>query len=178
MVETEKSRSSSRFTQSHPEIPAYRMESTGGTEHVEGSRGFCSGAGNITMAKAFKIIMMDQEILSMRGLCASRRIRFATQFGKPVVMPRDEGLQGEEENVFLDRLPVLSSITSRIATITSTLRHRAQHGLRGDRVGEAEHPGPMVGARVRSLSADAEMVSWQERPVHACEPFSHSQRVS
>ena len=66
MVETEDSGSSSGFTASHPEIPAHRMESIAGTERLDGSRGFCLGAGYITMAKALKI-MMDQGLLAMRG---------------------------------------------------------------------------------------------------------------
>ena len=39
-METVESNSSSGFAPRHPEIPGYRMESTTGTEHVEGFRGF------------------------------------------------------------------------------------------------------------------------------------------
>ena len=50
--------------------------------------------------------------------------------------------------MYLDRLPPLSPSTSEISTISLTPREHAQFGLRGDRVGEAEHPGPMTGAPV------------------------------
>ena len=42
-----------------------------------------------------------------------------------VVMPEDEGLQGHEDDVFLDRLPPLSSSTSYKRTTASTPREHA-----------------------------------------------------
>ena len=133
---------------SHPQIPAYRMEPIAGTEHVEGFRCFSLGAGDIVMAEAFKI-MKDHGLLAMRGLCAARRvspsIRFATQFGTRGIMPGDGGLQDrEEEDVFLDGLPPLSSRTSQASKTASTPREHAQYGYgsRGDRIGEADDPGP------------------------------------
>ena len=54
----------------------------------------------------------------------------------------DEGPEGQAENEFLQGLPPLSSSTSEASTIASTPRHHARCGLRGDRVGEAAHPGP------------------------------------
>ena len=48
------------------------------------------------------------------------------------------------EDVFLDGLLPLSSTTSETPATASTPRERAQHGLRGDRIGEADHPGPMM----------------------------------
>ena len=158
------------------------------------------------MAKAFKI-MMDQGLLVMREHCDARRvspwIRFAAQFGTPVITPGDEGLQGHEEDVFLDRLPPLSSSTAEITAAASKPREHAQHGLRGVRIGEAEHPGPETGTHSRAssvaknevklgdvgvhspgngtqvlspLTAHAETVSWQERLAHARGPSYHSQR--
>ena len=67
-----------------PEFPAHCIETIAGTEHVEGSSGFCLGVGDITMAKSFHTFM-DQGLLVMRELCAARRvspwIRLASQFG-------------------------------------------------------------------------------------------------
>ena len=97
MVETVESSTSSGFTPSHPEIPPYRMESISGTEHFEGFRGFWLVAGNITMAKAFSIVM-DQGLLAMMELCASR---------------------GVSQDVFLDRLPPISYSTSEISIALS-----------------------------------------------------------
>ena len=77
-METVESNSSSGFAPSHPEIPGYRMESTTGTEHVEGFRGFW-GAGEITMAKAFKTLM-DLGLLALRWLCAARRVSVWIRF--------------------------------------------------------------------------------------------------
>ena len=68
------------------------------------------------MAQAF-----DHGLLAMREHCAARRVnprmRFATQIGTLVIMPRDEGLQCHEEDVFLDGLPPLSSSTSQISSM-------------------------------------------------------------
>ena len=141
------------------------------------------------MAKVIKI-MMDQGLLAMMGLCAARRvstwIRFATQFGTPVVIPGDEGFQGREEDVFLDRLPPLSSSTSAYQRFLR--RRENMHNM--DCVGTELADGgaliraagnvvssgdmgvysPGSGTRVRfPLSPDAEMVSWQERPFRARE---------
>ena len=89
----------------------------------------------------------------MRGLCAARRVspwmRFATQIGTLVIMAGDEGLQGHEEDVFLDRLLPLSSSTSELSMVVSTLREHAEYGLPGDRLGDAEHPGSVMEAVVR-----------------------------
>ena len=156
------------------------------------------------MAKAFKNYD-GPRALGDEGLCATRRvspwIRVATQFEISVVMPGHEGLSGHEEDVFLDPLPPLSSSTSEISVVVSPAREHAQYGLRRDRIGDAEHPGPMMGALAGAffvetvlvgcrgafhspsngtqvflpLTADAEMVSWQARPVHARDPFSHNQ---
>ena len=57
-------------------------------------------------------------------------------------MPGDEELQDHEEDVFLDGLPPLSSNSSEASTIAST--PRARFGLRGDRIGEADHLGPQT----------------------------------
>ena len=71
MVETEESSSSSGITPSHPGIPAHLMESVAGTEHVEGSRGFCLGSGDSTKAKAFKIMMTPRVRGDDGALCCS-----------------------------------------------------------------------------------------------------------
>ena len=119
----EKSSSSLGCALSYPEIPVYRMKSTVGTEHLEGFRGFSLGTGDTLMAQAFKIVI-DQGLLAMRGLCAARRVsprmRFASQIGTLVILPEEDG--------------------SEMSTMASTLREHAQYGLRGDRIGEADHP--------------------------------------
>ena len=101
-------------------------------------------------------------VLAMRGLCAARRespwIRFPPQFGTLVITPRDEGLQGHEEHIFLDGLPVLSSSTSEISTRASTPREHAQYALRGDRIGEADHPGLVMEALVRAFPVVKDVV--------------------
>ena len=69
MVESEEPSSNLGHAPSYSEILVHRMESTAGTEHVEGFRGSSLGTGNIPMAQAFKILM-DHGLFAMRGLCA------------------------------------------------------------------------------------------------------------
>ena len=68
--------------------------------------------GADSQQEGFRRFSLGHGLLAMRGLCVPRRvspwIRFAAQFGILVIMPRDEGLQGDEEDVFLDGLPPLS----------------------------------------------------------------------
>ena len=47
IVESEESSSSLGCAPSYPEILVHRMESTAGTEHAEGFRGFLLGTGDI-----------------------------------------------------------------------------------------------------------------------------------
>ena len=69
-------------------------------------------------------------------------VLFASQFGTPLIMPGDEGPQDHGESEFFQVLLPLSSSTSEASSITSAPRDHARHGLRGDRIGEAAHPGP------------------------------------
>ena len=75
----------------------------------------------------------DWLVLRTIARCESPWIRFAVPFGTLFVMPGDDGLQGLEEDVFLDGLLPLSSCTSEMSTVASTPRERAQYGLRGDK---------------------------------------------
>ena len=134
------------------------MESTATTQHVVVFRGFCLGARDFMLAQAFKI-MMDQGLFAMRVLCAARRV-------SPWI-----GI-GREEGVFSDRLPPLSSSTSEISTTSSTPREHAQYGLRGDRVGEAEDPGPMMRRLFGHFSAQ-KMLSYQETWVCTLQVLGH-----
>ena len=90
--------------------------------------------------------LREGEWLALRTIarCESPSIRFAAQFGTLAIMPGDDGLQGHEEDVFLDGLPPLSSCTSGIPTIASTPRELAQYGLCWDRIGEADQPGSVM----------------------------------
>ena len=60
------------------------------------------------------------------------------------IKPGDDRRQDHEEDEFLDGLLPSSSTSSDASTIASTSRELAQHGLRGDRIGEADHPGPKM----------------------------------
>ena len=153
MVETEESNSSSGFTPGHPQIPAHHTESIAGIEQVEGTRG-C------------KVIRKTLSLIN----CLRYQVHQRYQGASP---PREH----------------------------------AQYGLRGDRTGDAEPwawgrrwerlfwhvssnkidvllcvmgvHSPGNGTEVFfPVAADAEVDSWQARPVHAREPFAHNQRVS
>ena len=86
----------------------------------------------------------------------------SAQFGTLVVVPKVV-----KKTFFWDGLPPLSSCTSGISKVAWTPR---KHGLHGDRIGEAEKPGPVMEAPVRAFSGAVEMVSLQERLVHAVDP--------
>ena len=102
------------------------MESIAGTEHVEGFRGFSFGTGDTLMAAAFKI-MMDQGLLAMVGHCAARRVSpWIPCSGHLLSCQGTRGLQGHEEDVFLDGLPPLSLSRSEISTIALTPRVRTE----------------------------------------------------
>ena len=52
------------------------------------------------------------------------------------------GCRNHEEDVFLDGLFPLPPSSSEASKVASAPREHAQYGLRDDRIGEADHPGP------------------------------------
>ena len=64
-------------------------------------------------------------------------MRFGTKIGTVVIMRGYKGLQGHEEDVFYLRCHQV---------------HLRFHCLRGDRIGEADHPAPVMEALVRAFS--------------------------
>ena len=113
--------------------------------------------------------LRKREWLALRttARCESRWIRFLAQFGTLFITLGNDGLQGHEEDVFLNGLPPLLSWTSEKTTVVSTPREHAQHGLRGNRVGEADQLGPVMEARVRAFTGAEEVVFSSDVGVHS-----------